>query len=242
MWDGLKHVASYLRLTNLFRPERHCCPKTAGQIPDSEIAIGLACAPVEHSGIFYRRTPAIMRLLHFADHQIIEDDDPPSQPKFTWVVPPLRPKQIPQIVELCILISNKRPRINYGFRYDEASIFSMLDGSFILADGTLGLTCSTFVLAILRSAGVRLIKPRTWKVTSGSISAQALQVRFMSHGHPNHAGRLRTEIGASRFSPSQVAGSGAYDRHPVSYRKAERAAAVALLLVQRHYAQMGFPV
>lgn len=159
----------------------------------------------------------------------------------------MRPKQVPQIEELCTLIADNRGAIqntiSYGFRYSETSLFSMLDGSFKAADGTTGLTCATFVLAILRTAGVRLVKTASWPPASG-VAAQInyLRHRIRNYGPSAHTQRLSEEIGCARFSPSQVAGACLYDWHPVDYHSAETGAALAMSAVVADYKRRGIPL
>jgi hypothetical protein len=246
MLAGAKQVASWLHLINPLRSERFASPNQAGDMPGPGVSIGLECAPLEHSGIYYSTILGERRLLHFGNHHTILDDSPLVQAKFSWARPNLRPHHVPQIEELCVLIADNRAAIQsmipYGFKYSEASLFSVFDGSFKAADGTTGLTCATFVLAILRTAGVRLVKTASWPQASG-VAAQIdyLRRRIRNYGQSLHTQRLNEEIGCVRFSPSQVAGACLYDWHPVDYHSAETGAALAMSAVVADYKRRGIP-
>ncbi len=236
MWDGLNRVGSLLRLTNPCRHARLFSTATRDNPGDiGDIAIGCSCSPSEHAGLLYRRDGAV-RVLHLASHRTLVDEPATLTTTFVWVVPSLRPKQLPQIAAFCALAADAKPLLDYGFAYHEASLFSVMDATFVTAAGTTGLTCSTFVVAILRSCGVPLLAIKTWP-QNDAIAVQTRTVYDMAERRnadfPEEASRLRREIGSARFSPSQVAGACMHDRRPVTHRLSVAASHVVMVAVNR---------
>lgn len=230
MLDGAKRVACFLRLTNLRDSRRILWPLRDDPAAIPGVAVACSARPQEHAGIVYQ-SAGLTRVLHFCGPRKLSDDDITDVPYFLWVVPGLRPKQIPQVARLCALVATNRAKIQgqieYGYEYNEASIFSVFNGSFSAAAGTTGLTCATFVLAIFRSCGVRLLKTNQWKRDT-AIAQQIRTANDIGRYYPAEASNLRKEIGARRFSPPEVAGAGLYERMPIGIKHATQAAQVVL--------------
>ncbi len=183
---GLKHAASWLRLINPCRSSSFSSPDKDA-VPLGPIAIALSCQPLEHSGLFYTTQEGVVRVLHLAGHRNIKNDSPADCPEFICVVPDILPRQMNQIAELCCLAAQNRPLVDFGFKYHESSLFSLLDATFTTASGTIGLTCCTFVVTLLRAAGIRPFKIKTFRITSAAISSQRLLVHYMAPRNPMHA-------------------------------------------------------
>lgn len=62
-----------------------------------------------------------------------------------------------------IFNSNNQSGINYGLIYDKDSQFDIA-GNLVLGKKADGLTCSTFVLAVLNSVGIKLIDETKWPI------------------------------------------------------------------------------
>lgn len=237
MWDGLSRAASYLRLVNPCRIERFRLCRDNDSHHIQTVAIALSYPFASHSGIFYRTESGEVRIIHLANHRVLEDEECDAD-EFSWVVPDVRPHLATQLCELCALAARVKPEIDYGYRYDEASIFSVLDASFSLGDQSIGLTCATFVLAMFRSCGIHLVRPNKWRITSADIAAQMRAIPNIARTNVAHQNRLRAEIGEGRISPPQVSGAASHDRFPVSYGSAESAAILILQAQNDHYARL----
>lgn len=163
-------------------------------------------------------------MIHLEGHRKLADDKPEDVPAFIWVEPPILPNHATLVAAFCRLIAMNKPKIAYGFRYHEASLFRMFDATFTAAPGTIGLTCATFVHAVFKSSGVQLLK--TWQWPSDDPDAIAWQAdmvnKYRAFGHP-HADNLENEIGSPRFTPFQMAASCLFSRRPVSYKGARSA-------------------
>lgn len=65
-----------------------------------------------------------------------------------------------QVPSFCELVKEKHEKITFGIKHSETKFNS--EGELIFANGDFGLTCATFVLAILESAmGVSLVDQST---------------------------------------------------------------------------------
>src|SRR5436190_4218020 len=73
----------------------------------------------------------------------------------------LKREELRQLAVLCDYVSDAKEQIPYGFKYSSATRFTR-DGRLTLADGHKGLTCSTFVLALLASYEIILLDFATW--------------------------------------------------------------------------------
>ena len=101
-----------------------------------------------HTGIFFRASDQICRVLHLAWHYQLRCDD--ATDGWAFVAPILDPVELQVLAGFCSLLRARRPRLPYGLRFD-ASQFDD-DGRFVPGPGDTGLTCATFVMAISQAS------------------------------------------------------------------------------------------
>src|SRR5262249_27060853 len=124
-------------------------------------------------------------------------------------------------------IANRRESIGYALRYDPHALFDPVTGRLTLPEGR-GLSCSTFVLVLFRSARFPLIDTTGWPITRpGDREAQEkiLNILERTCPDPDHVEGVRQEIqkGCERVRPEEVAGAALFDAPMVPYPDAEDA-------------------
>jgi hypothetical protein len=116
-----------------------------------------------HTGIFYVDADDRPHVLHLAFHYDLQSQ-PLSAPgewlASVWAPPPLPPERAEAVAALCERVweTSGEDGLPYALRYVRKSHFVRGSGELRLAKDTHGLTCATFVLALLSSSGVRLLK------------------------------------------------------------------------------------
>lgn len=90
-----------------------------------------------------------------------------------------------------------------------------------------GLTCATFVLAVLRSAGVELLKREDWPSRADDMVrfAKILKALRSVSAEDAYFDALEAEVTAVRFRPTEVAGASS-KQPPCSFVDAVAAATV----------------
>jgi hypothetical protein len=107
-------------------------------------------------------------------------------------------------------------RIPYGLAYDGGKFRA--DGRMELASGELGLTCATFVLAVLAGAGLTLLDLATWdqrddKRRADDDAWHASIVAFLKKTKTDdditdeHIAGVESEKNCARYRPEEVAGA-----------------------------------
>jgi hypothetical protein len=97
-----------------------------------------------------------------------------------------------------------------------------------------GLTCATFVLAVFHQAGLPLVRYDSWPVNRpGDAEWQESIVNLLERtgAAPEHIAKVKTEIGAVRYRPEEVAGAATSVSIPAEFPSAsERAQEILLKL------------
>jgi hypothetical protein len=99
------------------------------------------------------------------------------------------------------------------------------EGVLKLGDNELGLSCSTFVLAILEKAGVQLIKLDDWDVREEDKSAHSdliVLLRKYQRGFSistTHIENVEKEVGCVRYRPQEVAAAAILNPHPAKFEE-----------------------
>jgi len=194
------------------------------------VAIAVVRHGLQHIGILHKAEILDeMKLGHLAWHNRLKD----SQPKdsYLWIDPPIPTRRARQVAARCrqILRANVRG-IPYAFSPPN-DCFDSETGSFLLGPSRVGLTCSTFVLAVFDAAGIRLAEYSTWpQQRAGDVEWQQYIIEQLeeSGAGAEHVALVSKEIGAVRHRPEDVAGCAASDELPCSFRMAEPLSQVIL--------------
>lgn len=186
------------------------------------IAIGICdTGPNFHTGIVHRDPDGAVWFLEQAFHILTRNN--PAQAtslryggRFLYVVPDLEEDRAKNFAALCrlvakCLVDNSIGGYAYALRYDEATRFDSFTGELAMPNG-IGLSCSTFVIAMFRSARIRFIDFDGWPVRSGDIVAQKRLVELLERhrdrgqASADHVEKVRNEIGCVRARPEEIAG------------------------------------
>lgn len=159
-----------------------------------------------HCGIFYSRNDQL-QLFHLALHLLLVDAVPDEH--YAFVRTNLIKTQRKSISKLCKLMVDLHGRkVPYGFRF----------GAVINLDGTLscslpgdGFTCTSFVLAILKTVNITLVDEDTWP-EGANAEWQAMIIQMIecyAEKHrmdvTEHVAALKDQGDAIRITPQEVA-------------------------------------
>lgn len=155
-----------------------------------------------HAGLLYREDNTT-NVIHLGwEDQLSKKWEWPK----LWVVPDLEPERLESIGGLCRRIwkcFEETKRFPYGLRYG-GSKFEFATGKVRLANGALGLSCSTFILAALSSCGLDLIQEASWPVRTDEDQTFLDVVRKIAS--PDVFLRVSKEVnsGVQRIRPEEV--------------------------------------
>jgi hypothetical protein len=179
-----------------------------------------------HTGIVYRTAAGELRFLHYPYHdQALRNDRCSGQ--FAYAVPMLKEEDLLFLAEFCARVhrANQAGKLPYSFEFDPNIGFDRKTGMVALNHNS-GLTCSTFVVALFRSAGNPLVQPITWprQASSEDIAARrAMLEMWRNSGKPKlvaRADQIEQTIQTMRISPIQVAGACLQKHLPTGYYRA----------------------
>ncbi|MGQ2985194.1 hypothetical protein [Flavobacterium sp.] len=125
-----------------------------------------------------------------------------------------------QIPSLCELIKDKHGKIDFGIKYTNSKFNG--DGTLVYAKGDIGLTCATFILSILNSAGIILIDLESWKERATDFEWQTEILKYYTSVNNATPEIFRSELlshykdnlGCFRFKPEEVAAASSAEVMP----------------------------
>jgi hypothetical protein len=189
---------------------------------------------VTHTGILHRVGTQLF-ILDLLWHERLRSG--PCEDELPCVVPELEPEEINDVTGICRLIHQRHLErlltggflIPYAFRMGNNTRFSSVTGDLMLGDG-LGLTCSTFVLAVFESAKVPLIDLTGWPARADDQARHQELLQMMRNGipklvppaDPQHVAAVAVELPCIRVRPEEAAAAGMAETVPASFSKAER--------------------
>ena len=155
-----------------------------------------------------------------------------------FVVPSLLSEEVDSVTAMCRLIHSRqnemgleqRYRIPFAFRLGNNTRFNQQTGELMLGDG-LGLTCSTFVLAVFESVDVPLVRFNGWRPRVDDDKRHADLLDSMRNGipgfsppaDPKDVDRVAAELPCVRVRPEEVAAAGLFDSLPATIDQLEPA-------------------
>ena len=186
-----------------------------------------------HTGVLYQRAAdGELRVLDLAFHFRMRDE-PADRWSGASVTPTLDSIQCELIATYCEMTASHLPRqsVPYALRYTDGRFD---DGAYVQGNDR-GLTCATFVLALVRAAtGLEMLDRSTWRARPEDEEAHRQLVETLEDWHQKgrvdraHVEGVRAEVGCMRYRPEEVAAASATDPRPVEYERAERAGTVVL--------------
>ena len=168
----------------------------------------------QHTGFLYRRDDGSVRVLHLAFHHELRDDEVLEWEARVraWFGADLRWAELglPEDSKIVfaahlsqILLGN--PQIPYGL--DAGGTIFTADGKFVRGPVGKGLTCATFIAAVLAGYGHPVVMGN-WP-SRPEDKEWAEQIISMLEGRANqeHIDAIKADIGASRYRPGEVVGA-----------------------------------
>ena len=191
------------------------------EIRNAAVAIALIGTGQQHLGILFKTDlEGEVKLGDLAWHNDLRERNP--KPHYLWIDPPISAIRALQVAVRCrqILKANQTG-IPYGFSPPN-DCFDQETARFLLGTTGVGLTCATFVLAVFKSAGVKLAILNTWpeKRAGDDEWVDSICESLLKDGAPaEHVEALRKNPG-TRYRPEDVAGCGAADKVPSAFEVA----------------------
>jgi hypothetical protein len=214
------------------------------QIEYIAIGIGRTGYGTTHTGVAYRHSDGLVHLFHQAFHCDTKDgpigrEATSIQGPFFCVVPKVEPDRASAIAGLWEFIAKTGQPIGYALKDDEEAVFNEDTGRLVMPNG-IGLSCSTFVLALFRSAKFPIIDTHGWPTNRpGDREAQESLVTMLEMlcNDASHVEAVRKEIGCERIRPEEIAGAALYSGPSVRYQEVEDAGLFILggLCVRSHF-------
>jgi hypothetical protein len=172
------------------------------------VVIGQPEPGQRHIGILHRTANSEPSLLHLAWHCILRNDLGIPDYMRLWVALAVEPERLRVFAAFCRRVwrKNEAGGIPYAFSHPAES-FDASTGALLLTPTQFGLTCASFVLAVFDAAGLRLVEYETWeKDRSGDRDwQQKIIAKLEGRASQEHIEHLRSEIGAVRYRPEEVA-------------------------------------
>jgi hypothetical protein len=158
-----------------------------------------------HAGIVHRKKD-VVEFLHLGWEDQLRTD---WNWHVAWASPNVLPERLRSVSARCRAIWNRfqtTRSLPYGIPSPNAT-FS-LSGEFALGDGGNGLTCSTFILAVMRSVGVELINEGTWPLRADEDRAWITGLApALASDEMKERLNAQVDSGAVRIRPEEVLGA-----------------------------------
>jgi hypothetical protein len=188
-----------------------------------------------HAGLLLERPDNGPEMLHLCWHHALWSDEPGRD--VAWVQLQLQPYRHDSVAALARLVQRRfgpgtprDKRIPYALKYQGAYFRRTKDNVDLILLGGKGLSCSTFVLAVLRGAKVDLVKHHEWVGTRpGDQEIYDKVVASMREGParvpPEHLALVEADGPSPRIRPEEVGGAASFPpaRLPVGLADAEAA-------------------
>lgn len=192
-------------------------------IPESQsvcVLIGETGRAQRHIGILHRQSGHQAEVLHLAWHCRLENSTLLPKYMSLWIAPNYPEPRLRSLAAWCRRIwkANSNDGIPYAFSHPD-DCFDIATAKFLMGPSVFGLTCASFVLAVLDRAGLRLVDYSTWPI--GREGDQEWQEKIITdlsrRAASEHIEHVRSEIGAVRYRPEEVAAAVAHAPPPAPF-------------------------
>ena len=184
---------------------------TSFQQGDVTIAVSNSDFGGGHIGIGFHSVKSGAQVLHLAWHRQMRVEAIPQELKTCWSydvlsIPPLASKQVVSYVRV---VASRLPAINYGTNFVASKGSFSQTGSYRPPKGSVGLTCASFVLEVLRGASLTLINERSWPTepVNGDWAELVCAALKRSAADDGHIEAVRTSANGLRLRPFELAGA-----------------------------------
>jgi hypothetical protein len=198
------------------------------QIPFVAVGVSRMRHGNTHTGVVYRHSNGQVHYFHQAwDHDTRDGEISAEVASlggtFLSVMVVLEDVRARAVALSWEIAASRNKDIGYALADDPDALFDPHTGILVLPNGR-GLSCSTFVLALLRSARIPWINTKEWPANNkraGDREWLEFLVKRLEETcqDKEHVERVRQEVrnGCIRVRPEEVAGAGLYEHHPVCF-------------------------
>lgn len=198
-------------------------------LPEHEIALALFHSDLGggHLGIIFNEKENELKVMELGWHHAFYVSDIPHRKCGIAIPIALPPKAGKSVIAVMRAVSRKKPKISYGINFI-ASKGSFLGTKYTPPKGSDGLTCASFVLEVLRSAAVPLIREDTWTDCDANREWAADVIRLLrQHGADDkHVAAVEKSVSGLRLIPFELAAAATLplDKRPASYTDVQETA------------------
>ncbi len=187
-----------------------------------------------HVGVLHRVEPGRAAVLHLGWFDYVSMQWPWLR---LWVCPDTEPELLMLAAGHCRSVWSKFQR-DGTFPYALGDFASKFDaaGGLVLAPGSKGLTCATFVMAIFRAAGIGLVVEEGWPVRVDEDRLWLASVARFAHRDHVRVLTEQVEQGVARVHPHEVFAAATLTPLPVGF---DRVPGPAAALVAKLDATIG---
>lgn len=168
----------------------------------------------KHAGFLYRRDDGSVRVLHLAFHHMLRDDEVSDWARqvsdqfgesLRWAELGLPDDSKVVFAAHLSQIFLGNPQIPYGL--DAGGTVFTSDGKFVRGPIGKGLTCATFIAAILAGYGHPLVTNDWPSRPEDEAWAEQILAMLENRASPEHIDAVKADIGAARYRPEEIVGS-----------------------------------
>lgn len=192
-------------------------PPSRGVVSLGDMALSIRRNPdgSTHVGIIYKEKSDYFQL-HLLFHQNLSVNPPNRRDGYVKVN--IEKERLRPVAALCRKLSRSKPAIPFALSGWE-SVFEVKSGHLILRGNAVGLTCSSFVMAVFLSVGISLIDFGKWPNREDDEPNQNRLVSLLEKvkANPSHINAVRAQIGCVRIKPEEVAVSVQSPTLPADY-------------------------
>jgi hypothetical protein len=154
--------------------------------------------------------------LHLAFHNRLWKGVGPKVPtEGLYSVPSLLPEEENTLLAMLdLVVEANSGRLPYALVYDGSTRFRVATGQVLIGTACIGLTCSTFVLAIFASIGVELLRLKPWPERDGDEAFREMVLDMLrkdeesGKAQPGYAEKVAQEKEFHRYRPEDVVAAG----------------------------------
>jgi hypothetical protein len=172
-----------------------------------------------HTGIAYRVDDGgTIFLLHLEWNYRLTSEA--FSAPYLWVQTSLPIREQKYVAGLCALIANRQPGIPYGLERTGVS-FDTNTGDIVVGEEGKGLTCASFILAVMQSIGLTLLEEDEWPQRNNDAwQSWVVETLRKTKAPQAQIDAVERDVGSRRFTPEEVVASSTDSSWPVGYARA----------------------
>lgn len=182
-----------------------------------------------HVGLVYRLTDGVPRMAHLAFHHDLRDEAAPTGHGYAWA--DCGWLQDPDYASSGAFVARfiqgtlRRRDVRYGLNPD---LDCYATGQLVETDPRFGLTCATYIAAVLKGAGFDILDIGTWVARPGDEAWSRHVLALLDRYAPARAEELRGQVAPFRVRPDEMAAAVAGPSFPVTMEGVGEGAAEVL--------------